>query len=276
MNNAFLKKFGAKSVYYNLDPTAKNSGMIETKDWKLALAKNAEGSDIYFYINGGPKEFDVTSFQACHIDLDSGRDEDGKYFSTKAVNRCKLAMMLKIKEFPLKPSLIVETRNGYQVYWLLTKASRDKELWKGVESRLVTYFTDVGSDKRTIKPNQLYRVPGTYWMKKTEGKQKFYCSVVFQSPKRHSLEEFKEVFSDLNVPAHSRCAVVASKAASVSYTKPWAATSSQTTTTPNSCVNEVIQFLDQVVLPLNISKNQFLAKCAKELATKLSNENCIQ
>ena len=77
---------------YNADPLKKVSAMIYAKSIEDAVTANEAGSDVYFYINGGPKENDVKNFKFCHIDLDAGRDDNGKYFDTKKVASLKIKM----------------------------------------------------------------------------------------------------------------------------------------------------------------------------------------
>lgn len=268
----FLSIMDNPKMCYNADPSKKVSAMIYAKSIEDAVAANEAGSDVYFYINGGPKEGDVKNFKFCYIDLDAGRDSNGRYFDTKKVASLKVKMLKRIEEFSLAPSLIVETRNGYQVYWRITQTPL-KDLWSGVESRLVSFFASVGADKRTIKPNQLYRVPFTFWQKKTEGKLKFFCKIEKQNTKTYDLSEFKKVFKDLNVPAHSRLEDGVAEALTISYKKPWAAPAKENTST---LIHNVIDFLDQIQGPLSYSKNKFLATCAKELALRLSNEYCTK
>jgi hypothetical protein len=92
----------------------------------------------------------------------------------------KKQFLKKINEFPVKPSWVVDTRNGYQCYWIFDDASRNivggnKTFWNGLQKKLVNYF---GGDPRAIKPNQIYRVPYTWWRKGWEGKAPYFTSIL--------------------------------------------------------------------------------------------------
>lgn len=273
----FLHDIGATQVVYNSDSSKKNSPMTLARDIESAIIANSNDSDVYFYINGGPKETDVRQYTTLHIDLDAGRDDNGKYLNTRSVLRLKKKMIAKINEFVLKPSYIVETRNGYQVYWILNKPTTDKREWKAIEARIATFFIDVGADKRTIKPNQLYRLPYTYWRKRTEKCAPFWCTIIACTGARHTLQSFIDALSRTD-SIHMIDTDRVSK--TVSYTKPWAAPApcaiSTTKTTESTIIPEVVDFLEQIVNTLNFTKNKFLANSAKKLANQLSNEFLIK
>lgn len=139
--------------------------------------------DHYFFPNGGTKESDVKHLSTLFIDLDAGRDTNGKYLPLSKVRTKKNAMMKRIADFSssfMSPTYIIETRNGYQVYWrfssCIPKTAMNLRKWKDSEKRLWTFFKGCGADSKVLKPNQLMRVPYTTWNKKKEGMQPFKCT----------------------------------------------------------------------------------------------------
>jgi hypothetical protein len=137
-------------------------------------------SDAYFYVNGGRKLYAIKQFTCCFCDMDAGRNDDGTYFKPSIVMQHKRKFLKKINEFPVKPSWVVDTRNGYQCYWIFDDASRNivgsnKTFWNGLQKKLVNYF---GGDPRAIKPNQIYRVPYTWWRKEWEKKAPYFTSLL--------------------------------------------------------------------------------------------------
>jgi len=146
-----------------------------------ALTANLEkGSDVYFYINGGRKMYAINEFTCCFCDMDAGRDNEGKYFKPSIVMQKKKQFLDKINNFPVSPSWVVDTRNGYQCYWIFDDHSRklvgkNKTYWNGLQKKLVNYF---GGDPRAIKANQIYRVPYTWWRKCWEGKAPYFTSIL--------------------------------------------------------------------------------------------------
>ena len=177
----FLDSFKQNHIFvYNGNPRKKISSMNHTDRLTEALNANSDGSDVYFYVNGGRKIFAIKQFTCCFCDMDAGRDEEGKYFKPSIVMTKKKHFLKKINEFPVKPSWVVDTRNGYQCYWIFDDASRkmigsNKTLWNGLQKKLVNYF---GGDPRAIKPNQIYRVPYTWWRKGWEKKQPYFTSLL--------------------------------------------------------------------------------------------------
>lgn len=162
----FLSYFGKNKILcYNHNVAAK-SKMIKA-DLSTIVNKNSDGHDVYFYINtGGTKKHEMTPV-ACYVDLDAGRNKNKKYKTQKEVNKLKKNMLEKIKGF-VRPTFIIETRNGYQVYWVLTDKKVDINNWNAVQAKICNYFKDVGSDSICSKINQIYRIPTSMWCKRWE------------------------------------------------------------------------------------------------------------
>jgi hypothetical protein len=180
--NRFLASFKQNNIFcYNGNPRKKISNMNHTNDINEALDANINNhSDVYFYVNGGRKMYAIKEFTSCFCDMDAGRDSEGKYLKPSVVMTKKKQFLKKISEFPVKPSWVVDTRNGYQCYWIFDDASRqmigsNKTFWNGLQKKLVNYF---GGDPRAIKPNQIYRVPYTWWRKGWEKKAPYFTSLL--------------------------------------------------------------------------------------------------
>ena len=178
----FLSSFKQQHIYcYNGNPRKKISSMNHTYDLQEALTANVNNSaDVYFYVNVGRKLYAINQFACCFCDMDAGRDNEGKYFKPSVVMQHKKRFLEKINNFPVKPSWVVDTRNGYQCYWLFDDASRkivgnNKTFWNGLQKKLVNYF---GGDPRAIKANQIYRVPYTWWRKGWEKKAPYFTSLL--------------------------------------------------------------------------------------------------
>jgi len=180
--NRFLASFKQDNIFcYNGNPRKKISNMNHTNDINEALDANLNNhSDVYFYVNGGRKLYAIKQFTCCFCDMDAGRNSDGKYFKPSIVMTKKKQFLKKINDFPVKPSWVVDTRNGYQCYWIFDDASRkiiggNKTFWNGLQKKLVNYFD---GDPRAIKPNQIYRVPYTWWRKEWEKKAPYFTSIL--------------------------------------------------------------------------------------------------
>jgi hypothetical protein len=183
LGSKFLNSFNWKNeIYcYNGDPRKKISSMNHTSDFMEAYHANRDnGADFYFYVNGGRKLFHIEQFTCCFCDMDAGRDDKGQYLKPSVVMEKKKKFLEQINNFPVKPSWVVDTRNGYQCYWIFDDQSRqlvgkNKTYWNGLQKKLVNYF---GGDPRAIKANQIYRVPYTWWRKGWEGKAPYFTSIL--------------------------------------------------------------------------------------------------
>jgi hypothetical protein len=181
----FLNSFNQNHIFiYNGNPRKKISSMSHTNDINEMLEANINNhSDSYFYVNGGRKVYAIKQFTSCFCDMDAGRDDQGSYFKPSIVMQKKKEFLNKINSFPVKPSWVVDTRNGYQCYWIFDDASRNivgsnQTFWNGLQKKLVNYF---GGDPRAIKANQIYRVPYTWWRKEWEKKAPYFTSLLHGS-----------------------------------------------------------------------------------------------
>ena len=187
LRNKFFASFSHHSINsvssqhifcYNGDPRKKISSMNHTDNLTtVAIANDSQGADAYFYVNGGRKQYAISRVRACFVDMDAGRDDNGSYFKPSIVMQKKKEFLAKINSFPVKPSWVVDTRNGYQCYWILdhNANSPHKTYWNGIQKKLVNYFE---GDARAIKINQIYRIPYTWWRKGWEGKQPYFTSIL--------------------------------------------------------------------------------------------------
>lgn len=166
---SFLKKFNGESKLVN-------GGNIKGEIYNALTLKDAlknnkqKNLDVYFYVNAKNR---VKEFRSCFIDLDAGRDDKGNYLTLKQVEDKKKDMWQEIQKLSLPPNLIVDSRNGYHLYWLLKDKCTLAE-WKRTQNRICNNFLHVGGDPLAIKPTQLLRVPGTTWFKNYEVTQASY------------------------------------------------------------------------------------------------------
>jgi hypothetical protein len=179
LRNKFFESLGSQQIFcYNGDPRKKISSMNHTDNLTtVAIANDSQGADAYFYVNGGRKQYAISRIRACFVDMDAGRDDQGSYFKPSIVMVKKKEFLSKINSFPVKPSWVVDTRNGYQCYWILDSNTNSphKTYWNGIQKKLVNYFE---GDARAIKINQIYRIPYTWWRKGWEGKQSYFTSIL--------------------------------------------------------------------------------------------------
>jgi len=131
----------------------------------VGWCKNEGWRDVYFGVAlrnpGGGKKENVLAIPAVWCDLDL------KDFPTIA------AMRKRVMDFPLEPSLIVDSGGGYHVYWVLKEPAgpEDIPLIEGINRRLVTFLN---GDSQSVDASRILRVPGTKNTKYKPPKQ-VYC-----------------------------------------------------------------------------------------------------
>ena len=134
----------------------------------MVSAKPDDDNDIYFCVNGTetykktkPRDLDITEYVSWYLDLDAGKDEFGNYYTGKELGKRKTAFRKIINLLP-KNTAVVETRNGYHVYYACEDVTSES-VWRRIQNRLL----DVAAvaDPAVKEPSRLMRLPGTYWMK---------------------------------------------------------------------------------------------------------------
>jgi hypothetical protein len=168
-----------------IDSYAKNISGYYDKEMENELQQlNTEGCNIYFVVNaGGTKSSEINRITAVYIDYDAGKDENNKYLSLDDVDRYKKERLEFINTFKHKPSMIVETRNGLHVYWLINEGATMSE-FEECQLRLINYFH---SDSAVKTPERLMRLPNYYWMKDKDNP--FMVNIIQDSGKRYDISE---------------------------------------------------------------------------------------
>ena len=145
---------------------------------------NGQGYNIYFTVNsGGTRKEEINKINAFYIDCDCGRDSNGNYFDLEIIKQYKENTLKKVQEFGLVPSLIVDTRNGYHIYWLIDNAKIEE--FEQVQKKLIHYFN---SDERVYTIERIMRLPGYFWTKDI-GNQ-YLCTVYQHNDIRYNVNDF--------------------------------------------------------------------------------------
>lgn len=92
----------------------------------------------------------------------------------------------RIAAFPLPPSMIVNSGNGYHLYWILKTPAKIGDILKieDINKRLVNHF---GGDKGSVDAAHILRVPGTYNVKKNP---KLVTVESYDSSKVYCIDDF--------------------------------------------------------------------------------------
>ena len=111
---------------------------------------NAKGAGIFFTPNpcsGGRKEENVTEIRWAYVDMDEGTKEE---------------MMEKINNAPLPPTMIIESKRSYHVYY---RSDIKKENWSAIINGMIQYFD---GDQAITSANEVLRLPGFIHQKDPE------------------------------------------------------------------------------------------------------------
>lgn len=130
----------------NIHPQ-KGSLLDTTEEFLQKL--NKQGHGIFFSPNSMVRGYrdikHVEKVNAFFVDLDDG---------TKA------EQFARIIAAPITPSLIVESKNGYHIYFLVTEASIQN--FKTIQTGLIDYY---GGDQQCKDISRVLRIPGFYHLK---------------------------------------------------------------------------------------------------------------
>lgn len=157
--------------------------------------RNSQGDDICYIVNGGgTKDAEISRINAVFLDWDAGRDEAGKYFTLDIVINKKQEFRSTLDIFPLTPSILVETRNGFHAYWLLEPGVK-VEQFRNCQLRLARYFQ---SDTTVQNPARVMRLPGYSWNKPGSGCEPFHVDVLECKGDRYKLDDILTKLPPIN------------------------------------------------------------------------------
>lgn len=151
-----FKNYFPKSVYFLLDDT-KIKPPIKlgyTYEDEFVNEKQKEYYSLHFsfnqFRNESRKIEDCIGINAWAIDMD-------------AKDVSIIAQEVRIKQCPVKPSIIIRSKNGYHCYWLAREGKMDN--YRAIMERLITYFD---ADKSCTSINKSLRVPHFLHLKDPE------------------------------------------------------------------------------------------------------------
>ena len=133
--------------------------------------------------------------------MDVGRDNNNKYFPDDVVLLKKSALYnnyfslyphinnslfsfspvlsscfnTDIVSCSLTPTFIIETRNGFQVYWLLYSGANSAQ-FRCLQQRIAHFFS---GDTSVCNPARVMRLPGYNWCKPGSGCNPFFVGVKY-------------------------------------------------------------------------------------------------
>lgn len=166
-------------LYRMLDIPAQSRPAILVKSREEAAHWNTpeHGYGIFATVNSfnGPRRKDnLRRINAWCVDIDAGT---------------KVEMVAKLNASPLVPSLIVETKRGYQAYWFALDGKADH--WNAIMvERLVPHF---GADENARDLARILRAPGFLHLK--DPSDPFMCEVRHKRRVFYSERQMADAFT---------------------------------------------------------------------------------
>lgn len=194
-DNLFLNYFPGHCYRY-IDQTGNQRPPVSSIERRDDL--NKEGYESYFTPNGfenasNAKLENCSSLNAFFVDIDGRKDPE----ELDAIRR------------KLEPTFILETKNGYHIYWLLDEPVLRAEIsesewieavsrWEKIEQSIVL---ELKADPSVKDVPRILRIPGTYYWKKTGDGYKKGTEGVFKIKgiyknvvANYSMNQMEEVF----------------------------------------------------------------------------------
>lgn len=104
----------------------------------------------------------------------------------------KQTIKKRIFSFALRPSIVVDTKNGFHVYWLLKNG--EHKLFKHIQMQLVQYFD---GDAQCVNESRLLRLP--FFFHRKDVNEPYPVTLkVFESKNKYTQEEINAVLPKLD------------------------------------------------------------------------------
>ena len=160
------------------DADLKGKGAVEVASRDEAARYNRDGWGIFWTVNeftGARRIGNLARIAAWAVDIDEGE---------------KVFQQARLLASPLVPSLIVETRRGYQAYWSAKDGHPDA--WNAILlDRLVPHY---GADRNARDIARILRVPG--YLHQKDPADPFPIRIVWRYPVAYTQLQIVEHYSD--------------------------------------------------------------------------------
>lgn len=199
--NKFLKFF-PNTLFCYIHDNRDNAPTIHSEE--LQLQRQKEGYGIFFTVNGftgGRRTSEtLTNINGFFCDIDY---PDKINRTPEAVKEYKQEILMEMMEDELPiPTYVIETKNGFHVYWLLEKPVYLNELNEEQQNRLRLEYRAIeeaildrfDGDPGAKDVARVLRVPGTLHQK--DPKDPFEIKIAHASPDEcvYTFEEIREPF----------------------------------------------------------------------------------
>jgi hypothetical protein len=172
----------------NRSPQSRVTDILEFPDlYHRAMTLNKQGYGIFIGINPRPpsgkkEQEDIRDIVCLWADVDSKNFAGGKPEARK-----------RIEEFPVEPTIVVDSGNGFHAYWILEEPIIDRtdDDTAAFKQTMVGIARAVGGDVQVRNIDRIFRLPGTLNTK--NGNSLKPVRIVSASPERlYSLGDFDD------------------------------------------------------------------------------------
>ena len=170
------------------------------------MVRGQADENVWFTVNefspSDPRQVQFCKgYRNFFIDIDAGKDSNGFYYNIKEVSKRKEGMKDVIAQLPT-PTAIIETRNGFQLYWSIDESDQlDAEAWTTTEEQLVSLVYI--ADRKVKDAARVLRVPGSIHHK--EGLDPFECKIVSVAPYRLKIEDMSAILTNTADKIQAAC-----------------------------------------------------------------------
>ena len=176
-----------------------NTGTLTSKNFTV---KSPKGTFVKTIKKESRKEADIQAFNAFYFDFDL-HDENKNHYQGEALTQKKSELYKTLKEkLPMKPSIIVESRNGFHVYFCIDFDERKSitlNTWKTIEKNMINYFQKNVSntvDAVCKDASRILRVPYSYHQKADDITQ-FPVTIKYISNTCYKVEAINAIFPSI-------------------------------------------------------------------------------
>lgn len=143
----------------------------------------------YKHKTEGRKKSDIIFYNAFMLDFDL-KDKENKHYKGQELRKRKAELLKAIwYKLPLKPDYMVESRNGFHVYYLIHQEERkmSSERWHCIEIGIFDYVKEKISDNvdhAVKKSNQIMRLPYSFHIKDDDNDEGFQVKIIYERDKK--------------------------------------------------------------------------------------------
>ena len=126
---ALNQKGTLKNVFRRTDKKLLENLFIQINQGKLNWSDKP-----YKHKSEGRKKEDIVSYNAFMLDFDL-KDENDNHYKGEQLEHEKSKLLKNIHKLPIKPDYLIESRNGFHVYYLIQSEERkmSSERWHWIE-----------------------------------------------------------------------------------------------------------------------------------------------